>query len=130
MLVEISYSIFGVPERKTWLAEEPSYPTHPGFLTPHLGRSNRINYAVFVPREWGERRFFANRLVFREAPRLYQSEVAGDEKHHHNNADDVKNTAHVSCSFLARDRISAEPGADDIKGRETGRGGSLDLPSE
>jgi hypothetical protein len=39
------------------------------------------------------------RLVFREAPRLYQSEVAGDEKHHNNNTDDVKNTGHVSCSF-------------------------------
>ena len=40
---------------------------------------------------------------------LPQSEIAGDEEHYHNNAHNVENTAHVSFSFLSRDRIYVEP---------------------
>jgi len=36
---------------------------------------------------------------------LPQSEIAGDEEHHHNNTHNVENIVHVSFSFLSRDRI-------------------------
>jgi hypothetical protein len=39
--------------------------------------------------------------VPREAPGLPQSQITGDEEHHHNNAHNVENTAHVSFSFLS-----------------------------
>jgi hypothetical protein len=47
----------------------------------------------------------------RGAPGLSQSEVAGNEKHHHNNTNDIENIVHVSFSFLSRDRITVEPDA-------------------
>jgi len=37
--------------------------------------------------------------------RLRQSEIAGNEKHHHHNTNDVKNIVHVSFSFLSGDRV-------------------------
>jgi hypothetical protein len=43
--------------------------------------------------------------VAREAPGLRQSEIAGNEEHHYNNTNDVKNIVHVSFSFLSSDRI-------------------------
>ena len=36
---------------------------------------------------------------------LSQSEITGDEEHHHNNTHNVENIVHVSFSFLSRDRI-------------------------
>ena len=45
----------------------------------------------------------------RETPGLPQSEIAGNEKHYHNNTHYVENTVHVSFSFLSRDRITVEP---------------------
>ena len=43
--------------------------------------------------------------VPREAPGLSQSQIAGNEKHYHNNTNYVENIVHVSFSFLSRDRI-------------------------
>src|SRR4030095_9450358 len=56
---------------------------------------------------------------------LSQSEIAGNEKHYHNNTNDVKNIAHVSFSFLSRDRITFEPDARNITEREAGERGRL-----
>ena len=43
-----------------------------------------------------------------KAPGLPQSEIAGNEEHHHN-TNNVENIVHVSSSFLSRDRITVEP---------------------
>ena len=68
--------------------------------------------------------------VPREELGLSQSEIAGNEKHYHNNTNDVKNIAHVSFSFLSRDRITVEPDAHNITEREAGREVALVLPSD
>jgi hypothetical protein len=67
--------------------------------------------------------------VPREAPGLPQSEIAGNEKHYHNNTNDVKNIVHVSFSFLSRYRITVEPDARNITEREAGER-SLVSPSD
>jgi len=59
-------------------------------------------------------------MLPREAPGLSQSEITGNEKHHNNNTDDVKNIAHVSFSFLSHARVTVEPGAYDITETEAG----------
>jgi len=41
-----------------------------------------------------------------KAQALPQSEIAGNEDHHHNNANDIKNIVHISSSFLSRDRMT------------------------
>ena len=103
---------------KTWAAAFPDPRTEPEIgmeviLPAHIaGRFaglyslRKTGYVLQIPPglpspsfERCEQGCWKLRLVFREAPRLYQSEVAGDEKHHNNNTDDVKNTGHVSCSF-------------------------------
>ena len=68
--------------------------------------------------------------VPREAPGLSQSEIAGNEEHHNNNTNDVKNIVHVRFSFLSRDRITVEPDAHNITEREAGREVALVLPSD
>ena len=61
---------------------------------------------------------------------LPQSEIAGNEKHHRNNTNDVKDIAHVSFSFLSRDWITIEPDVHNITEREAGEKVSLVLPSD
>jgi hypothetical protein len=56
-------------------------------------------------------------IVPRKAPGLPQSEIAGNEKDHNNNPNDVKNIVHLSFSFLSHDRISVEPDAHNITAR-------------
>jgi hypothetical protein len=46
-------------------------------------------------------------MVLRQASGLSQSEIAGNENHHNNNTNDVKNI-HVRVSFPSRERITAE----------------------
>jgi hypothetical protein len=45
---------------------------------------------------------------------LPQSEIAGNEKHHNNNTNDVKDIAHVSFSFLSRGWITVKPDVHNI----------------
>lgn len=61
---------------------------------------------------------------------LHQSEVAGDEKHHYNHTDDVKNTGHFTCSFHSRDRLTVRPTTRSNARREMGREESLVLSSD
>jgi hypothetical protein len=68
--------------------------------------------------------------VPREELGLSQSQIAGNEKHHHNNTNDVKNITHVSFSFLSRDRITVEPDATTLRKGRGRREVSLVLPSD
>jgi hypothetical protein len=69
--------------------------------------------------------------VPREAPGLPQSEIAGNEKHYHNNTNYVKNIVHVSFSFLSRDRVTVELHALSATERKGRREASLVvLPSD
>jgi hypothetical protein len=61
---------------------------------------------------------------------LSQSKIAGYEKHHNNNTNDVKNIVHVSFSFLSRDRITVEPDATTLRKGRGRREVSLVLPSD
>jgi hypothetical protein len=80
----------------------------------------RLNLKPILTREGLDR--FENNIgeVPREELGLSQSEIASNEKHHDNNTNDVKNIAHVSFSFLSRDRITVEPDARNITETEAG----------
>ena len=59
-----------------------------------------------------------------EGSGLPQSEVAGNEKHDHNNTYYVENIAHVSFSFLSRERICRS----SLYSEETTPGAALVVP--
>ena len=62
-----------------------------------LSVTRHVKFATVLKKFIGE--------VRREAARLPQSEIAGDENHYHHNTNDVENIVHVRFSFLSRDRI-------------------------